>query len=58
MMVSTQREIVKTRSILSNGSENLDWGNDVIKLRTMDKNDSVYFKIYDKVDPTTVLAKA
>ena len=57
-MVSTQREIVKTRSILSNGSENLDWGNDVIKLRTMDKNDYVYFKIYDKVDPTTVLAKA
>jgi hypothetical protein len=47
LLISTSREIHKTRSVFSNGSENLDWGNDVVKLKTYDQNDYVYFKLYD-----------
>ena len=58
MLISTTREIHKTRSIFANGQESLDWGNDVVKFKTYDKADFVHFKLYDRADPATILAKA
>ena len=57
MLISTGRELIKTRSVLCDGSSNPDWGNDVLKISTYEAADQVFFKLYDEMNPGALLGE-
>lgn len=57
MLISSGKEIHRTKSVACGGADQLHWGNEIVKLNTGDRGDQIFFKLYDDADTSVVLAE-
>ena len=57
MLISTGREVHKTRSVILNDG-NLAFKSDTFKLQTFDISDKIFLKLYELTNPTLVVCQA
>ena len=48
MLVSSGKDIHRTKSIACNGAGPPHWGNEIVKIVTADRADQIFFKLFEE----------